>query len=785
MVGGPVKKNKLFYFLGYEYWRGNLTNQFSTTALSAPFVSTAQPVGTPAASLVPWLIYGTGTAGHDSGVTDEAVARIDYTPNERNTFMLRSNLDWEDTLNSGVGAATTFGYSEEIWSPNYTETVGWTRTISQSTINQLLATFMSKLTDDRPNYEAAKGTYAGVTLNANPYNYVTTQSLGGQTSLGNPDGNWTAVSYNGVTTGAPGANRINLSAVDEIFSDAVTHTRGNHEFKFGGIIRRYDIINHNGEDFTGGTYTMAGTATAPFNPNVLIPSATLAAAQKVAPLSYLVNYPVSTNLLSFSLPSLSYGLFVQDSWKVKENFTLNYGLRYDFNTMNSALYNDSFPALEQAVPGSHGFTQPGFNKINNDPLDVAPRIGIAWSPFQDGKRTVIRGGFGVFYDQENTAPIATYTLGNSVLRDAYTLSANTATTNPYCLGNTSCAGAGGIPLADEIAVVDVLASALANYTLPQFPVSTSPCAATNSCTVTVGPNTYTVPALTLPVNPQGGRLNIDPNMKVPGTTQATVGLEHQFGTSLTVSGDFVYRYMFHGPNAVNTNVALTGTGASQTYIIPNTAYTNTPTVTSNGFLKNKDLDLTASYRNQRGDRLMVSYQLGYSNDNSLFNFGYSARPTVTTNPFNPNYNYGPSASDARHILNVSGIGNLIWGIQFAPIVDFTSALPFSATSSIQAPGSASAPPGCQAYFSSCYPAGYTRNSLRGDSFFSFNARLSKNVRLRESMSISVYAEGFNLTNKHNLGVNFMTNVDNAATFLKPSGTSLPLRQFQLGARFDF
>jgi len=97
-----------------------------------------------------------------------------------------------------------------------------------------------------------------------------------------------------------------------------------------------------------------------------------------------------------------------------------------------------------------------------------------------------------------------------------------------------------------------------------------------------------------------------------------------------------------------------------------------------------------------------------------------------------------------------------------------------------------APADCLGYFTRCYPAGFSRNSLRGDDFFTLNARLSKNIRFGETRSLTLFFEGFNVTNKHNLGTNFNANVDNPATFQTPLQTAaFATRQLQLGGRFDF
>ena len=784
-IGGPIKKDKLFYFAGFEYFHQYVTNTLSAQATAGQFATTAQPIGTPAASLVPWLIYGTQTTAQVSSDSRLAELKLDYTPNSTNSFSMRTNLEYEYANPNGFGGATTLGASTNQFTPSYAATVSWTRTISSSKVNELQFGYFSRVTVPIPYYWTAKGFYTGVTPNANPYSYVTTASLGGQTVLGNPTGNWAIENYNGVTTGGTTTGGYTTSDAAGVLSDTYTVVRGNHTVKVGGDVRRYIVINTNGHNGNDGTYQFA-TSAGPFNPNTPIvqtyTAAGYSAASKLAPTSYKVAYG-PPNLLSFVMNSYAFGFFAQDSWKVNQDLTLNLGLRYDFNNTNSALATDSFPALSAALPGSMGFIKPGFNRINNDPYVISPRFGVAWTPFHDSQRTVVRGGFGIFYDQNDTAVQAVYITGNSRNTVGYNIASNVATANPYCSQTTACNGS--IPAQYEIAVEDVLASALANYTLPQFPNAGSPCAATNSCTVAVGPNTYTIPALSVSANPQGNLLDVSPNLQNAGVAQMTVGIERQFTDSLYISADYVHLRAFNGVVSINNNIALTGTGASQTYTEINPAYGTGNFIESDAFMAANFLQVKATYRDHRADSVQVAYQFGYANDDSVSNFGLSAHNTLTTDPFNPMVDYGPSSTDARNILNVTNNVFIHWGINLSPVVAFTSALPYTATSTVQAPGSALAPPGCEAYFTKCYPAGYSRNSLRGDSFFSLNARLSKNIKLGESRSVALFFEGYNLTNKFNLSTNFNTNVDNAATFRTPSGTSLPLRQFQLGGRFDF
>ncbi|HZR30881.1 MAG TPA: carboxypeptidase regulatory-like domain-containing protein [Terriglobales bacterium] len=84
------------------------------------------------------------------------------------------------------------------------------------------------------------------------------------------------------------------------------------------------------------------------------------------------------------------GGFIQDSWRLRPNLTLNYGVRYEVElTPTFAAINP----LSQAAQNSLGITQ----GIPRDTNNVAPRLGIAWDPGKDGK-TVVRASYGLFYD---------------------------------------------------------------------------------------------------------------------------------------------------------------------------------------------------------------------------------------------------------------------------------------------------------------------------------------------------------------------------------------------------
>jgi len=108
-----------------------------------------------------------------------------------------------------------------------------------------------------------------------------------------------------------------------------------------------------------------------------------------------------------------FALFVQDDWKIHPNLTLNLGLRYDYEQPFSEItnrfltfnYEQSMFQYAKGAPNLDQVTFPHLTDGPNRPYDpntrnFAPRIGLAWRPFDDN-RTVVRGGYGIFFTSEN------------------------------------------------------------------------------------------------------------------------------------------------------------------------------------------------------------------------------------------------------------------------------------------------------------------------------------------------------------------------------------------------
>jgi hypothetical protein len=214
----------------------------------------------------------------------------------------------------------------------------------------------------------------------------------------------------GMTIGNNGEGELPQVGNSFQWSDSLTKVSGRHTLKFGGDVRRQRFdqtlyFNVNGEFFYSGSgaNSVVGASGSNFYPDFLMG----------LPDSYGQGSAQTENVRSTAIY-----LFAQDSWKIRPNLTLNYGLRWELNTpiadiskhvqtfrpgQTSTVYPckdtgntdcSSMTPVGLLVPGDAGvpggLTQTYYKAF-------APRIGIAWSPGNSG-RTSVRAGWGMFYN---------------------------------------------------------------------------------------------------------------------------------------------------------------------------------------------------------------------------------------------------------------------------------------------------------------------------------------------------------------------------------------------------
>jgi carboxypeptidase family protein/TonB-dependent receptor-like protein len=366
-VGGPIRRNKTFFFTSYEGRRGREVATLNTVVPTPAQRATAtSPVIQKLLGLIPAANDATGTHFVGSAARqrtlNQETGRIDHNFNDKNflfgSFIINRDERTEPTLQNN----NLPGFGDERPAKRLLVSLGYIHVFSPTITNE----FHAGLNRVFISFNAA---FLG---NPADFGMTTPSSVMPEIEVGNAG------------TGNPwfgGINGFPQGRGDTTFqySDSLAWTRGKHSIKFGGEFRRFRNNNFNGG--TGGF--------------ILFPS--LAAFLGGTP-----SQTVETSLpVTPALRVKAFGAFVQDDFKIAPRLTMNLGLRWEYNGVPSEIHNrlGVFDFTNHALVriGSGGIDEPYHKQFTN----FGPRIGLAWDPFGKGK-TVIRSGVGLYYDQPVT-----------------------------------------------------------------------------------------------------------------------------------------------------------------------------------------------------------------------------------------------------------------------------------------------------------------------------------------------------------------------------------------------
>lgn len=392
-LGGPIVKNRSFYFGSYEglrHLQGVDLN--SGTLTDAQRAAVTDPLATRLLAYIPRANDLTGTRAIGSPL---APVHIDqYTIDSRNNLRQHDDLhvyyafQKDSRIESNAQGQTVAGFSDTRGGHRQIMTVNETHVFSSALVNEV-----------RAGYNRISITFIPNTL-------VDTTALGinvGQTSMpiALPAITISGPALNfGGPAGFPSGREVTTFAV----GDTATYLHGNHIVKFGGEVRR---VKHHGFNDDPGRFTY---------PSVAAFQQGLGSA-----------FSITLGTQAFNAYVNAIGGFVQDSVSVGSNLKLDLGLRYDYlpspTEADNKLVTFDLATASLLQIGNGGFTQ-----VTNNGSDFQPRVGVIWNPTGEGK-TVVRGAYAIMVNQSNTGYFAGET-GNPPIVNPLSGQANgTATSN--------------------------------------------------------------------------------------------------------------------------------------------------------------------------------------------------------------------------------------------------------------------------------------------------------------------------------------------------------------------
>jgi hypothetical protein len=746
-IGGPIKKDKIFFFGTVERTRerGNSIVAGSDQAQ----IALLQPFGYEAVQFLPQPFNDT-----------QYTIKGDFNINSKHTLVTRFAGQNNDALNDQAGfllVRTDLSGGNQTLNALYSFLANETWIVNQNTVNQF--TYQYSTFDNR---------------------ILATSEL---PNLSFP---------NGIIIGRNGNVPQQTIQKKHQFRDDLTYNRGNHGFKFGGDFTYVPTL--------GGlfAFTSAPAYSFTFDPSDIInnpdqfpqgfrtsrvlfgPVACAGIGLRIDPTlpdsdprkctqAHLDSFGVVSQIdLAGGDPSFNLrdgakqiAWYVQDDWKITPRFTLNIGVRYDvdlgFVDSGHAAENRAFRALQ--IIGN-GFAR---KVVKDDKNNFSPRIGFAWDLRGDA-RSVLRAGYGIYFDQ-------------SFLN---------------------------VPL---FAVQQANPEIYANFTNSE-----------DNLSIDSPPPSVPRP-LNNPLPNARGRM-LDPDFESPYTQQWNIGYAQELGRNMSLEFDYVHILGLHEFTSLDINPRpgplrnlqrrSQNPPNSQRILAPQFAAHAAELIAAFGtatpFAR---ITVAQSDGRSRYDAFTVSFRRRYSNKfqlNAHYTlakavawFGqtgdFGNQPQNVFNKFDPDANFGPTDADERHRFVLSGIFDLPWGFQVAPVFQMASARPYSIfpncgiTCDINRDGVAADRETRDGNDQNNLPP----NTARGDKFSQLNVRVSKFFGFRERVKLGLFFEAFNVFNTANFGREYQ-NVTDQPDFGRPlnffgaTGFSEPLGipfQAQLGARLSF
>jgi outer membrane receptor for ferrienterochelin and colicin len=492
-VGGPVVKNKVFFFFNGEVFRrnapavssnlnggaGNNLFKGDGTIQDGTVVSNGKTISDARCKA------GTGGLNPTQAQCDAATAYVtsraipQLIPRTMNNNMMFGKIDWHPTDKDSLSFSSNY---LDFRSPNGIQTqlslatgaaignnadtnvfdrtgrVSWTRTIGNNMLNE----FRFGLFKDRQVDTASASLLPTFGSTASPV-ALTVNSVG---NLG----------Y------AQNYPRVNPSELRIEFSDNFSWTKGKHNLKFGGTVSHLeDFVQSMPSQFPFYQYASLTTFAQDFDGTTLAPN------------QHYTTYSQTVGNAQVDLNSWEKTLYAQDEWHITPKLVLSPGVRYEHTSLpqpNKSLCNPLFP-LTCKIPTNAG--------------NIAPRFGLAYAL---NNKTAIHAGYGMFNNRYITSTIENLLVANGIYQKSYSFSGTTLTS-----AQKAC--------------------------LPTFPnILPSNWTPTGSCALSLQPNV----------------MFADPNYHPSYSQQANLAIDRELGKHTSLSVSYVWSRTLGLPVTKDLNV---------------------------------------------------------------------------------------------------------------------------------------------------------------------------------------------------------------------------------------
>jgi len=797
-LGGPLKKDKVFFFFNYEYM--NQVQALTTQSTDPALAALAGAYGSP--------YHGTNVSG-----------RIDWRINEKHNLFLRYSHDG----NSGFGQSLEFGDPS-----NWAHNTNW----ADQSIIAITSTLKPTVVND-------------LRFQYNYWNNHNTQAVASDCTAPCVAGSLPNVfTFVGSTTPAIGPNfnapqGRNTRRFEIV--ESLVWQKGSHRLKFGGDM---NPTYSNGlwgfcTPMCVGAYSPSyirntfGPLTSTYFPNLPTVMKTDADVLNLPVLNINSSIFSGIGVGAISTPAPygynsqryydQYRVYFQDTWKITPKLTFNYGFAWN---AQKGFYNSNLSKPQYLAP-ILGTGSDNLGPTVNNVKEFQPALGFAWSPFHDNK-TVIRGGAGIYWDS---------TPGYYKLREAPVIGpvgngrstlAASAFTNIYPGIVNFATGGTPLPVGANLQL-----NALYNMTIGQF-------------INLVNQELPDIQAKLAPANPQtSGAFSVSgidvakqgveiypTHFPLARSYQTSLGIQRDLGHGMVLTADWARR---QGENVslgeVDMNLFNRYIGGVQTPVIPKC----TP---AQVFVPGVECSAgTITFWTDQGravyDALLLKVAKRFAN-RFQFTASYALQKGFSESVWDDtNWMAGYGQYLPHHNLNFAGTVDLGWGVTLSINSSIISRTPVTANvnslilngtvpagSSEPLPGLAY---GCLAAgcskqdlvnavnsFNSTYagqksanggtinPVALPPNYEFGDPFLTQDFRLTKQIKMGERVKLNLFGEVFNAFNIANLsGYSFTLDSKNANpaaqtfSFGQPTqrvnqtfGSGGP-RAFQLGARLSF